>query len=40
VDSGDPFGVKSAVLEFIQDLPVDLYVAPKEEWKTWFWTKL
>jgi hypothetical protein len=39
VDSGDPFGVKSAVLEFIRELPVDLYVAPKEEWKTWFWLK-
>lgn len=39
VDSGNPFGVKSAVLEFIADLPVDLYVAPNEDWKTWYWRK-
>ena len=38
VDSGEPFGVKSAVLEFIQELPVDLYVSG-EEWPTWHFEK-
>jgi hypothetical protein len=38
VDSGKPFGVKSAVLEFIADLQVDLYVS-NEEWKTFYFEK-
>ena len=38
VDSGNPFGVKSAVMEFIAGFPVDLYVS-NEEWPTWYWRK-
>lgn len=39
VDAGPPFGVRSAVLEFTRDLPVDLFVAAMEPFPNWYFFK-